>query len=432
MHQHYRPGRAWLITVLLYLFIVVNFLDKISIGLLAAPLMDEMHLSPAEFGLIGSSFFWLFAVAGVVGGFISNRVRTTRLLFVMAVAWSLCQLPLAWSSSVGVFILMRVLLGITEGPATPISIHACYKWFPDDKRVLPVAFFTQGGATGMILAGLLIPAVTAMWGWRANFYVLAVLGALWALAWLVIGKEGEIEEAAHGSADTRRLPYRVLLTDPTVIGCFALRFTAYWTLALSLTWFVAYLQRGLGFGHATAGQLFALIIAINAPVTLLVAWLSQRMLKRGATSRAARGQISAAMLLLGGFCLVAMMLPGLSPVWKVVALGGACCLAPAIYSLGPAMLAEVTPPSQRGAVLSVDASVSSVAGIIAPLVTGFLVQNATGSHGYEMGFALGGLVMIVGALLGLAIINPEKSRRTLADRIDGVQETAGVAPAAQA
>jgi MFS family permease len=95
----------------------------------------------------------------------------------------------------------------------------------------------------------------------------------------------------------------------------------------------------------------------------------------------------------------------------------ACVCAPAIYSLGPAMLAEVVPAGQRGAVLAIDASVSSVAGVLAPLVTGLLVQNAPGARGFELGLALCGAIMVVAALAGLRVVDPERSRRRLAAQL---------------
>ncbi|MDX6012222.1 MFS transporter [Cupriavidus necator] len=245
MTMSYQPRRAWLTAVLLFFFLVVNAMDKMVVGLLAAPMMDELGLTPAQFGLVGSSFFWLFAVSGVLGGFLANRTPTSRLLVCMALAWSLCQIPLALSSSLAVLIISRILLGFMEGPAAPVAIHACYKWFPDRRRNLPVAVLTQGAGIGIVLAGFLIPAVAVHWGWRANFYVLAALGVLWAVAWLTLGREGTLDEhpAGHGAPHApaaagapQRLPYRVLLSDPTVLGCFALRLAAYWGLALCLTW----------------------------------------------------------------------------------------------------------------------------------------------------------------------------------------------------
>jgi hypothetical protein len=63
----HEPGRAWTMAAMLFVFIVVNFADKVALGLVAVPLMDELKFTPGEFGLIGSSFFWLFAISGVLG-----------------------------------------------------------------------------------------------------------------------------------------------------------------------------------------------------------------------------------------------------------------------------------------------------------------------------------------------------------------------------
>jgi hypothetical protein len=68
MSTPYQAGMAWRTALLLVVYMVINFADKIAVGLLAVPMMTELKLSPTDFGLIGSSFFWLFAVAGVAGG----------------------------------------------------------------------------------------------------------------------------------------------------------------------------------------------------------------------------------------------------------------------------------------------------------------------------------------------------------------------------
>jgi MFS family permease len=183
---------------------------QIVIGLLAVPMMESLQLTPSQFGLVASSFFWVFAVAGIAGGFMANRVATTTMLLVMALAWSVFQIPLAMSTSLAVLILSRVLLGIAEGPAFPVAVHAAYKWFPDDRRNVPVAFFSQGGSVGLLIAGIAIPQITLHWGWRANFYVLSAVGLIWALLWLALGREGRIDTrhsngTSAGAGD--RLPY---------------------------------------------------------------------------------------------------------------------------------------------------------------------------------------------------------------------------------
>src|SRR5882672_6099852 len=93
---------AWGMTALLFLFMLINFADKVVVGLAAQPIMKDLGLTPEQFGLIGSSFFFLFAVSAVVVGFITNRVQTRRTLLVMAIIWSLVQFPMLGTVSLEV------------------------------------------------------------------------------------------------------------------------------------------------------------------------------------------------------------------------------------------------------------------------------------------------------------------------------------------
>src|ERR1039458_5360892 len=88
------PKGAWKITFLLFLFMLVNFADKIVVGLAGVPIMTEMKLQPEQFGLLGSSFFFLFSIAAIVVGFIVNRIATRWVLLVLAAIWALAQFPM--------------------------------------------------------------------------------------------------------------------------------------------------------------------------------------------------------------------------------------------------------------------------------------------------------------------------------------------------
>ncbi|WP_244143485.1 MFS transporter [Paraburkholderia sacchari] len=180
--------------------------------------LDHRKRAFGEHHWCAGSFFFLFAVTGMAGGFLSNRLSTRWLLLVMALLWAVVQLPIAFGSSLGMLIACRVLLGAGEGPAQPIAIHACYKWFPDERRNLPVSVFQQGAVLGMVVAGIAVPWIDAKRGWRTNFIVLAVLGLAWAILWLVAGREGPLGARATKLADESgvaasgpRISYRALL-----------------------------------------------------------------------------------------------------------------------------------------------------------------------------------------------------------------------------
>lgn len=420
MSTRYQPKKAWSITILLSIFMLVNFVDKVVIGLVAVPMMAEFKMTAVEFGVVAGSFFWLFAIAGVIGGFMANRVKTKWFLLAMAIIWSIVQLPIIFSSSIFMIIAARVLLGASEGPAWPVSIHACYKWFPDDKRNLPVSIIAQGPTIGLLLAGISVPLISAHWGWRANFIVLGLIGLVWGALWLVIGAEGPIDSRAaaqDGGAKVsqRRIAYRRLLTDRTIVTNFLLHFVAYWGLALTLTWLPSYLEKGLGYDSITSGRMFALVIVLCVPINVGLSWWSQRLLARGASSRTARAIFASVGLVTAGLLFSSLVLFEMSSLQKVIVVAIATGLTPIIYSLGPAMLGEVTPVSQRGAILAIDNSIASLAGMLAPMVTGRLVQMASGSvtAGYEQGFAVSGLLLIGGGLFGLLWANPEKSSAQL-------------------
>ncbi|UUC95029.1 MULTISPECIES: MFS transporter [Comamonas] len=424
LNSNFRPGRAWSIAALLSLFMLINFVDKIAIGLVAVPLMDEFKLTPSQYGVVASSFFWLFSISCVAGGFLANRFKAKWLLLGMAAIWALAQVPIIFAQSMAAIILARVILGIGEGPASPIAVHASFKWFPNEKRNLPVTVILTGATVGLLIAGVTIPQITARWGWRTNFEILAVIGVVWSLLWWVSGAEGTIEDQAVASKSAAvqepAIPYRRLLSDPTIWSAMVLHFVAYWALALSLTWLPAYIQKGLGFDAISSGRLFGLVVATTVPINLFASWWSQRLLAKGKTSRVSRAILSSlAMALAGVLLLIGFTLVDLSPMQKVILLGIALGLPPIIYSLAPGMIAEVVPPSQRGAMLAIDNAIATLAAIIAPIVTGWLIQFASGdspARGYEQGFVVNGTLLLMGALVGLIWTNPEESVAKLVEQ----------------
>src|SRR6202012_786436 len=121
------PKGAWRITFLLFLFMVVNFADKIVVGLAGVPIMTELKLEPQQFGLLGFSFFFLFSISSIVVGFVVNRIRTRWVLLALAIVWALAQFPMVGSISFVELLVGRVILGAGEGPAFSVAAHAIYK-----------------------------------------------------------------------------------------------------------------------------------------------------------------------------------------------------------------------------------------------------------------------------------------------------------------
>ena len=407
------PKGAWKITFLLFLFMLVNFADKIVVGLAGVPIMTELQLSPQQFGELGSSFFLLFSIAAIIVGFVINRVDTRWVLLVLSLIWALAQFPMVGTIGFTTLLICRIILGAGEGPAFSVAAHAIYKWFPDEKRTLPTAILSQGSAFGVILAVPALNWVIVNYSWHYAFGVLGIVGLMWGALWLALGKEGPLVQTVAMAANEPRVPYFQLLTSRTFIGCCAATFGAYWALSLGLTWFTPFIIKGLGFSQKDAGWISILPWVFGAAIVLLTGWVSQVMLTRGYTTRGARGVLGAAPLIVGGAILA--MLPYVSGAGLQIALlvvGSGLCGS--IYVVCPPMIGEFAPVSQRGAVISIYGAIYTLAGILAPTVMGSVIQRAAEPlDGYMTGFTINAVILVASGLLGLLLLWPNSERARL-------------------
>lgn len=404
------PARARLIVALLFLFMAINFADKAVIGIAAVPIMRDLRLTPSQFGLIGSSFFLLFSLSAIVTGFIVNHVQTRWALLVMALVWALTQFPMMGNVGFGAIVACRIVLGAGEGPAAPVALHAVYKWYPNEVRTLPTAIIIQGGAVGVMATLPLLNWVLVRYSWQWAFGALGIAGLAWAAAWLIFGREGAVAAAAPDPvpAAPERAPYRQLLLSPTILACWCATFAAYWGLSQTLSWQGAFLIKGLGLAQASIGVLGALPPAASVVLVIAAGWYSQRLLSRGVPSRAARGVLGGVCVALGGAALVVMpYAPGIAAKVGLTTLGVA--LPTVIYVISNAVIGEVTPAAQRGALLAIGTAVATSAGLLAPFVMGRVIERAaTPLAGFNTGFMICGMIMLVGGAIGMALIRPER------------------------
>jgi MFS family permease len=407
---------AWGMTGLLFLFMLINFADKVVVGLCGPAIREELGLNPEQFGFIGSSFFFLFALSAVLVGFLSNKVKTRYTLLVMAIIWSLVQFPMLGTVSLEVLVACRIVLGAGEGPAAPVATHAIYKWFPDSLRGLPTAIIAQGSALGVIVAVPVLAWILKTYSWHWTFGALGIVGLIWSVLWLIFGREGTLVDppVSETAGANERVPYRYLLTCPSILGACAAGFASYWGLGLGLTWFTSYLVDGLGYSKDVAANLTVLPWVFGFFVVMGGGAISQRLKTAGVSSRICRGVFPALTVIAGG---CTMPLVGSMPVpeLKLVLLIFGSAIGSTIYVVLPMIVGELTPQPQRAGMLAITTSLVTLAGVLSPLIMGRLVQDAPSlGAGYEKGYVIMGLLLIAGGLIGLLFIRPEADRKRLA------------------
>lgn len=398
---------AWVIVLLLFLFMFINGADKSILGLAAVPIMRDLGLTPSEFGVLGSSLFFLFAISAIATGFVVNRFGPRWPIFAMALVWAFAQLPMIGTVGFSTLLACRVLLGAGEGPAFPAAVHAVFAWFPDKRRSVPTAILLMGVTAALIAAPVITYVITRL-SWHWAFGILGAAGILWSLAWLAFGRVGDISRFApsYMSLELTRVRYGRLLNCATTLGVIACGFAAYSGISLLLVWFPSYLVDGLGLGAEEAGWVMSLPPVGLAVVQIIAAWLSQRAVTAGANTRAARALPCAFGAASGGIALCFVPLVHASAV-KVALLVLGVSLPSAIYVLAYPMLSEFTPARQRGAVLATVNSTITMAGIVAPYVMGRFVDfGISPIAGYEKGFLYCGVFTLIGGLIGIIALHP--------------------------
>ncbi|WP_181796507.1 MFS transporter, partial [Streptomyces sp. WELS2] len=409
------PARrhAWLIAAMIVTFMLVNYADKSVLGLAAVPIMDELGISNSTYGMLSSSFSLLFSLSGLAVGFVSARVSSRVLLFGMAVVWAAAQLPVLFVASVPALVAGRVLLGAAEGPAASMSMHALYKWFPADRRGLPSALQIGGAALGTLVAAPAVTGLISAFGWRSAFLALAVLSLVWALAWWRTGHDGPYGETASAGVSGRRLPYRRLLLNGTVLGSIAGAFGGSWALALSHAWLPAYLRTQLDMAPGAAATLISGVSAFSLVLLLSVPPLLDALRRRGLSDRWSRGVpqgVAVAVAALAMSALPFVDARGAHLALLAVAFGGHAIVFPLHYMTTSA----VVPPPQRGAVFGIVAASGTLPGLVAPYLTGYLLDSAPSQNaGYTHAFLLSGGVMLVCGLVSLLTVRPDRDARRL-------------------
>jgi MFS transporter, ACS family, D-galactonate transporter len=225
-----------------------------------------------------------------------------------------------------------------------------------------------------------------------------------------LGREGTLTAATVSDAipTPERVAYARLLLSPTIIAVWCASFGAQWGLSQALSWQGAFLIKGLGFAQGSIGLLGALPAGASVILVIFAGWFSQRLLARGVPSRTARGIFGGTSVVLGGAALAIMpYVPAIPAKVALTTLGVA--LPSVIYVIGAAVVSEVTPVAQRGALLAIGTAISTSAGLLAPYVMGSVVETAaTPLDGFNTGFMICGIIMLVGGLIGTALMRPER------------------------
>ena len=382
--------------VMLFVLYMINYADKTIAGYSAVPIMAEFSLSQKEWGLVGSSFFWFFSIAGILGAALSDRIGTKKMLAIMALSWTVIQFGAYAIAGLPMLVIARVLLGIGEGPFWATVVSHLNKWFPEEKRGLVYSTVNFGAFVGAVASAPLIVSLIDSNGWRFAWAFMGALSLIWLLIWLWVGKDRP-QVSIEAAKTVQALPKakwsdlsKVFLSS-TFLFSFLIYFAQMWGTTFAAVWEPVYLVQVI---HLTSQQMAYAIAGMGllaGLMTILISWTGDRLYKKHRSYRKSYVLVGGASIILGGICFYAVTLVQSLPLVLI-----ALCLGKGFaFSVGTAASVIVSSmlPERTGLLVGTLSSLVTLAGIISPLVTGSIVQAAPN---VGIGF---GQAMIVNALL---------------------------------
>ncbi|GHH99934.1 MFS transporter [Neobacillus kokaensis] len=414
----------WMILVFLFFGTLLNFADKSVAGYAAVPIINEFNLSYTQWGLVGSSFFWLFAVSGVFGSALSDRFGTKKVLAILVLSWVFIQSGAFAVKGLTGLILMRVLLGAFEGPYFATAANHITKWFPPERRSFAIAIMNSGGTVGaLVIAPLLVAGIEGI-GWRETYGSLGLLGVIWFILWIWKGKE-KPEHENFARVETQSAPkikgpeiYRVLLSRSFILVCLAV-FASYWFLAWIQTFLPAYFVKSIHLSPKEMGNYASILGIVSATGTLLIAWFSDRLYKKSQNLRRSRVFVGGGGVILAGFLFYSITIIH-HPIYVLVVMCVGKSMTSAMFVLWPPIATSLL-PQRGGLILGVGSGFAQLAGIIGPIVTGAIVESSGSNVGLGFDHAIlfvGTLLVLFGALF-LLFCKPDKQAGTLVYPLEG-------------
>ena len=386
----------YLIMVMLFITVVINYLDRSNLSIALPALRDEFQLSTVQEGLILSAFGWTYAAMQIPGGWLVDRVAP-RLLYALAlIFWSADTLLMGFGTSFAVLVGLRLLVGAVEAPAYPINNRVVTAWFPERARATAIGFYTSGQYVGLAFLTPVLAWLQHSFGWHMVFVVTGAAGIIWGVIWYLVYREPRDFKGANAAeialiqeggglvylGDRKLTPkqpfnwadFGLVLSKRKLWGVYLGQFCLTSTLWFFLTWFPTYLVKYRGMDYIKSGFLASLPFLAAFIGVLCSGFLSDWMIRRGASVGAARKTPIITGLLISTAMIGANYAD--STNWVIFFLALAF-FGNGLASITWSLVSALAPTRLLGLTGGVFNLIGNLSAIVTPLIIGFLVQGGS-------------------------------------------------------
>nr|WP_315595242.1 MFS transporter [uncultured Cupriavidus sp.] len=392
--------------------------DRATLSVAGPHMAKDLGLDAVQMGWLFSSFAWAYVLSQVPAGWLVDRIGAKAAITTGLVLWSLTTLLMGavhwFSFAFAALLVLRFLLGAMESPVGPASGRIIAAWFPASERGVAGAIFNSAQYLSLVVFTPLMGWLDHQFGWNHIFTVMGGLGILLGLVWMrnyfspadhPRVSRAEIAHIEAGGAlvhlggkrksDTpgpRLADIGLLFRNRMLVGIFIAQYCITSITWFFVSWFPSYLVNGRGFSILQAGFVAAVPAICGFIGGVSTGFVSDALLRRTGSLTLARKLPITIGLLLSASMIACNFV---DTDWLVIALMSLAFFGKGFGSLGWTVVADTAPARIVGSTGGVFNAVGNVAGIVTPIVIGYIIAETHSFNGALVYVGTHGLVAIL-------------------------------------
>ncbi|WP_026462895.1 MFS transporter [Adhaeribacter aquaticus] len=401
------------VLALLFINVMINYLDRTNLSVAAASLSKDLDLSPVQMGLIFSAFGWSYAFLQVPGGLLADKIAPRVLYAFCLITWSLSTVFQGAARGFASLFALRMATGVFEAPSYPINNRVVTSWFPNHERASAIAMYVSGQFIGLAFFTPILVMIQVSFGWKGLFLITGLVGLVWGVVWYFLYRDpldhknvnqdelkyieegGGLISGEKTSADKKAswswINLKQVLTKRNLWGIYIGQFAVNATLYFFLTWFPTYLVQYRHMDFIKTGYLASIPFLAACAGLLLSGFISDNLVKKGKSVGMARKTP----IILGLLISVSIVGANYSNTPAAIIF----FMALAFFGAGMALISWVfvsilSPKHLIGLTGGVFNFAGSLAGIVVPIVIGYLAKDGD----FEPALLFIGAIGFIGAL----------------------------------
>ncbi len=388
------------VIALLALSVLINYIDRGNLSIAASLLKDELGLSASQLGILLSSFFWTYSLFLPLSGWLVDRFEVKWVMALGFFLWSAATAATGGLHTFAALLAARLILGMGESVAYPCNGKFLAQYVPEVGRGFANALIAAGVGCGPALGTFFGGMLMAQYGWRPFFIALGILSMAWLIPWLAWMPRGgsNFSPVEEGSAGLLKL-----LTERSMWGTCGGLFGANYVLYFEITWLPFYLVRERHLSLGTMAKIAGVGYLCYSAGALVFGWISDRWIAAGGTPTVVRktfagaGAGGAGLLLLG----CALVGPRVAVILLLLAFAAGGMCGSNIWAITQTLAG----PRMAGRWTGLQNFLGNLAGVIAPAVTGFVIDYT--GH-FLAAFVIMAIIGLLAALSYIFVIGPVK------------------------